>query len=561
MRFSTRQRNLCLLFLLATSICALATLPTSSREFSGFTEEEKSFWSFQPVTDPIPPEVGNTTWASTELDRFILAKLEAEGLAPAPPADKRNLLRRLTYDLTGLPPTPDEMKAFLADDRPEAYAEVVERLLASPRYGERWAQHWLDVSRFAESAGHDGNNAYLHAWRYRDYVIKSLNDDKPYDKFIVEQLAGDLLPATGELEQDYEQLVATGFLQVGAKPVVMRDKRQMLLDIADEQLHATGVVFMGLTLGCARCHDHKFDPVPAEDYYSLAGVFTSTKIMADHAPDSKWVEEEIPGPDGNPVKAMLVRELSEPKNLPIHRRGSYRSLGKEVPRRFLQIIAGVDHPAFDTDGSGRLELARWIASPDNPLTARVLVNRLWQNHFGRGLVASSGNFGRRGSPPTHPELLDWLASRFVASGWSIKDMHRLMVCSSTYRQAHIHSDEALAVDPDNLLLWRMPRRRLSAEEIRDTLLQASGELELEMGGTLFTEGYTANDPKRELYVVDISGSDRFGPFEVPRRSVYLPVIRNARPEMLILFDGPHAHRIDHGPWTDHRGSSSAVYAQ
>lgn len=519
-------------------------LPESSTHDASaplFTEEQKSFWSFRPIRDPPIPTVTAVDWPTSPVDNFILSRLEAGGISTTPPADKRTLLRRVTYDLVGLPPTPREIADFLADNSPDALEKVVDRLLASPRYGEKWAQHWLDVVRFAESAGHDGNNAYLHAWRYRDYVIQAMNDDKPFDQFIVEQLAGDLLPETGDHERDYQQNVATGFLQVGPKPVVMRDKRKMLLDIADEQLHTTGVAFLGLTLGCARCHDHKFDPIPTQDYYSLAGMLTSTQVMADAAPDSKWLEKEVPGPEGQPVKVMFVHDSSEPKNLKVHLRGNYRTLGVEAPRRFLRIIAGEDHPLVGASGSGRLELARWIASRDNPLTARVAVNRLWQHHFGRGIVPSSGNFGMRGEAPLHPELLDWLATRFVESGWSTKAMHRLVILSSTYQQAHVENQWASAQDPENRLLWRMPRRRLTAEQLRDTLHYLSGELDLTMGGTLFTEGYTENDPARELYVVDISGREFYPPFLKPRRSIYLPVIRNGRPELHTLFDSPHAH--------------------
>ncbi|MEX2172103.1 MAG: PSD1 and planctomycete cytochrome C domain-containing protein [Pirellulales bacterium] len=510
-----------------------------------FTPEQNSYWAFQPVRDPPLPEINARAWPSSPIDYFILARLEAAGTCSAPRADKRTLLRRVTYDLTGLPTTPDEMRDFLSDETPDALERVVDRLLASERYGEKWGQHWLDVARFGESAAHDGNNAYLHAWRYRDYVIDSFNADKPYNQFVIEQLAGDLLPKTGDCKADYDQVVATGFLQVGPKPVVMRDKRQMLLDIADEQLHTVGVAFLGLTLGCARCHDHKFDPIPTADYYSLAGIFTSTHVMADDLPDSKWVEFPIAGPAGEEVKVMAVRDLPHPKNLAIHRRGNYRALGPEAPRRFLQIVAGENHPPINTMGSGRLELARWIADPHNPLTARVMVNRIWQHHFGRGLVETAGNFGTLGSRPSHPDLLDWLATRFVESGWSVKTMHRMVVLSSTYQQAHLENSAAKSVDAENVLLWRMPRRRLTAEEIRDSILTVSGRLDLTKGGTLFSEGFTANDASRELFVVDISGKDRFPPFEHPRRSVYLPVIRNSRPESLKLFDA--ANELEPAP--------------
>ncbi|MGD9637030.1 MAG: DUF1553 domain-containing protein [Pirellulales bacterium] len=501
-----------------------------------FTPEQKAYWAFQRVRDPSQPPVTNAAWPRNPIDHFILARLEAAGIGPSPPADKRTLLRRVTYDLTGLPPTSEELAAFIADNSPDAFAKVVDRLLASPQYGEKWGQHWLDAVRFAESAGHDGNNAYLHAWRYRDYVVRSFNADKPYDKFLVEQLAGDLLPKSGDAQQDFDRVVATGFLQVGPKPVVMRDKHQMLLEIADEQVHTIGVSMLGLTLGCARCHDHKFDPIPTADYYSLAGILTSTKVMADAAPDSKWCEKDIAAPDGEPAEVMTVEDLPDPKNLQIHLRGNYRSLGAEAPRRFLQIIAGEGHAAIQTSGSGRLELARWIASATNPLTARVMVNRIWQHHFGRGIVATSDNFGRVGELPTHPDLLDWLAARFVDNGWSIKAMHRLMLLSSTYQQACLENAASAAVDPENHLLWRMPRRRLRAEEVRDSMLAVTGGLDRSAGGTLFTEGYQPGDETRKLYVVDISNRDPFPPFQSARRSIYLPILRNARPEILKLFD-------------------------
>ncbi|MCH2129165.1 MAG: DUF1553 domain-containing protein [Pirellulaceae bacterium] len=516
-------------------------VPDDPDESTSFTSGELAYWAFQPVQPPQPPTVNDESWIESPIDRFILAKLEAAGLAPSPPADKYQLLRRVTFDLTGLPPTAEEIADFLADESPEAFTTVVDRLLESPGYGERWGRHWLDVVRYGESAAHDGNNAYLHAWRYRDYVIKAFNDDKPYDRFIIEQLAGDLLPKTNDVALDYEQLVATGFLQVGPKPVVMRDKRQMLLDIADEQLHTSGVAFLGLTIGCARCHDHKFDPIPTKDYYSLAGIFASTRVMRDHVADSMWIETEVPGPDGQPAKLMTVRDFPNPRDLRIHHRGSYRTLGGIAPRRFLQVIAGVDHQPIQAEGSGRLELAQWIASPQNPLTPRVMVNRIWQHHFGRGIVSTSDNFGLQGEQPTHPQLLDWLAAQFVENGWSIKAIHRWMVVSSTYRQAYVENEAHLAADPENKWLWRMRRRRLDAEQIRDAMLAASGELDLTEGGTLFTEGYTANDAQRELYVVDISGKEYFPPFQHPRRSVYLPVIRNGRPEMLKLFDVANSH--------------------
>ena len=507
-----------------------------------FTEEQKAFWSFQPIRDPVPPSVKDMAWPAEGalLDHFILAKLEAAGLEPSPAADPLKLLRRVTFDLTGLPPTPEEIQAFLADDSADAYRGLVDRLLDSPRYGERWGRHWLDVARYAETAAHDGNTGYLHAWRYRNWVIDAFNDDKPFDEFIVEQLAGDLLPEADNSAQRLKRHIATGFLQVGPKPVGMRDKRQLVLEIADEQIHATGVAFLGLTIACARCHNHKFDPIPARDYYSLAGIFMSTESFFDYERDSMHLEYTVEGPEG-PVEVLAVRDKPRPHNLRVHTRGSYLTLAEEAPRGFLQIVAGEDHAQIDTAGSGRLELARWIASPDHPLTARVAVNRIWQKHFGSGLVRSTDDFGRRGDRPSHPELLDWLARRFIESGWSVKSLHRRILLSSTYRQSHSENPRSASIDPENSLLWRMPRRRLSAEEIRDTLLAIGDELDLSPGGSSLTAGYRPLQPPRKIVVVKVNDLYNFGPYMQNRRSVYLPVIRNQLHPVLALFDSSNEH--------------------
>ena len=505
-----------------------------------FTDAETGFWSYQPLADVTLPDVTDKEWPESPIDNFVLEALEAQSLTPGSSAGKGVLLRRITYDLTGLPPTDAELQEFLADDSDDAFERVVDRLLGSPHYGERWGRHWMDVARFAESAGHDGNNAYMYAYRYRDYVIDSVNRDKPFDEFVVEQIAGDLLPATGDRRVDYERHVATGFLQIGPKPVVMRDKHQMLLDIADEQVDATGMAFLGLTLGCARCHDHKFDPIPTQDYYSLAGMFMSTHVMRDFEPDSKWITPEIENPDGQKVKIISVRDHppEERGDLRVHLRGSYKKLGELAPRRFLQIIAGENHAPIETEASGRLELARWIASADNPLTARVFVNRVWQWHFGRGIVASSGDFGIRGQRPTHPELLDYLARWFIDSGWSLKKLHRLLVLSSAYKQSSTFRPEAAEKDPENRFLWHFPRRRLSAEEVRDSILAVSGDLDREMGGSFFD--YKAiqagGDASRDLYALGSRPN-----YPQPRRAVYIPVVRNFRPHELTIFDAANEH--------------------
>jgi hypothetical protein len=512
-----------------------------------FTDEDKEFWAFVPVRDRELPQVRDEKWCANGVDHFVLAKLEEQGLQPSPAADRYTLLRRVTFDLTGLPPTPSEIHDFIDDTSPQAYEAVVERLLNSPRYGEQWGRHWLDVVRFAEGAGGDSDWVYRGAWRYRDYVIEAFNTDKPYDEFIVEQLAGDLLPKSGDADLDLKRHIATGFLHVGPRPLAERDKKQMMLEIVDEQLNATGVAFMGLTLGCARCHDHKFDPIPARDYYAMAGIFMSTRTLADKTTDSQFLEYEVPDADGRPLLIMAATDENHPVDMKVHNRGSYKSLGDVAPRGFLGVIAGDVHAALPDDGSGRLQLARWIANRDHPLTARVAVNRIWQRHFGAGLVASSGNFGRQGARPSHPELLDWLASRFIESGWSVKDMHRLMLLSNAYRQAAAENGQAQQIDPDNRLLWRMNRRRLTAEEIRDSMLAVSGELDLTAGGSmlLYRDGWgrPRRYPKEDgIYDRPIYGfrirHERYPPFERPRRSVYLPQVRSVQSEFSRLFDGP-----------------------
>jgi hypothetical protein len=516
-----------------------------SKAGSLFTEREKSFWAFQAVRDPAPPAVKGIDWVQSDIDRFILTKLEAQGLSPAPAADKRALLRRVTFDVIGLPPTPEEIEAFLADNSPDAFASVVERLLSSQHYGERWGRRWLNVVRYGDTADIPGGFLSLYAYRYRDYVVKAFNKDQPYDEFVVEQLAGDLMEPTDDAGTNAMRTIATGFLLLGPKSITEIDKEKMVMQLVEEQIDVTSRAFLGLTVACARCHDHKFDPIPTRDFYSLAGIFFSTRSWADNEQvDSKWMErplENVPG-ESEPVMVLAVQD-GEPKNLRVNIRGSHRNLGEEVPRRFLQIIAGEDHDPIDTAQSGRLELARWIASADNPLTARVMVNRIWQEHFGKGLVASSDNFGAAGQPPTHPELLDWLASRFVESGWSIKAMHRLMLNSATYQQASSTPQTAFpnpqSKDPDNQLLWRMKPRRLEAEEIRDAILAANGRLDLTIGGTLLGDfdRYvdTFVDAKRGLFAVLLTGRT-FHPNYSRRRSIYLPILRQKVPEIFRLFD-------------------------
>lgn len=796
-------------------------VPTAPGAASGqyiITPEQKQFWSFRPIRKTAPPKVKNTAWVKSPIDAFILAKLEAKGLTPAPPADRRTLVRRVYFDLIGLPPTPEQVNAFLKDTSPNAFAKVVDSLLASPQYGERWGRHWLDVARYADSNGLDENLAFGNAWRYRDYVIAAFNKDKPYNQFVCEQLAGDLMPTDDENVRN-ERLTATGFLSLGPKVLAEQDKPKMVMDIVDEQIEVTSKAFLGLTVACARCHNHKFDPIPTKDYYALAGIFKSTRAMqnldfvsrvnerplltkalqadieahekvtkaaetvlkgiSDRAnaelladlktngekylragwtlkqqpplksvaetsarpgdparqlieaenfdrgnlikdfttygkgigviinektPDfAEWditvpaagsyqvelryasaeerpvhlllngkvVRESVAGqntgsfqPDGQrwevaglfrfhagkntlrieresyiphfdkllivPAAAVvapnaplphsseeiaeaeglnvaLVQRFAErlkdiptldagrklltdakdgllalpekpenfypplkqqeakkamaaveaaraatPKppltlaveegkieNVRVHIRGSTLNLGEEAPRRFLAVLGGDKQPPIDDKRSGRLELAQWLTRPENPLPARVAVNRIWQEHFGAGLMQTPDNWGLLGDRPSHPELLDWLAATFIADGWSMKKLHRRLLLSNTYQMSSANNAKALVSDPDNRLLWRMNLQRLDAESFRDAMLAVAGKLDTKMGGTLLMTGdndYVTNDQ-----------SGNAAQYDKPRRSVYLPVIRNALFDMFQAFDfgdpsSPHAKR-------------------
>jgi mono/diheme cytochrome c family protein len=508
---------------------------------------QRDWWAFRPVHDPAPPTVRDGDWPTSPLDSFILARLEAKGLRPNPPADKRTLLRRVTFDLTGLPPTPDEVDAFLVDESPEAFARVVDRLLSSPAYGERWGRHWLDVARYADTTANDANAVMRYAFRYRDYVVAAFNADLPYDQFVVEQLAGDLLPATDDAGLTARRVIATGLLMLGPKALAETDKEQTRMDVVDEQIDVTGRAFLGLTLGCARCHDHKFDPIPTADYYALAGIFRSTEVFRDDVRNASMWQEWLLELKGRPPLVVMAPKEGKPVNLAIHVRGNRNNLGPVVPRRFPQVLTPQERQPALESGSGRLELARWIASPDNPLTARVLVNRLWQHHFGVGLVATTDNFGRRGEAPSDPELLDWLASRFVESGWSVKGMHRLLVLSSAYRMSSRPEERALQADPADRLLWRTTRRRLDAESLRDALLAVAGRLDRTVGGDeasefLFREGEVI-DKNRDFFRPNQVRADHAFYTESRRRSLYLPVVRNALPDVLALFDAADPNAV------------------
>lgn len=564
--------------------------------------KDRQFWAFQPLRK-VPPPPGAATGAANTIDRFILAQLETKGLKPAPAADRRTLVRRATIDLLGLPPTPEEMDAALNDRDDAWFSRVVDRLLASPHYGERWGRHWLDVVRYADTAGETADYPVPEAYRYRDYVIDAFNADKSYDVFLREQIAGDILAGQGPLEKHAERVTATGFLALSRR-FGFDPENYHHLTIQDT-IDTIGQAVLGLTLGCARCHDHKYDPVLREDYYALYGILDSTRYAypgsesrkqpANFVPllpgqeaarrkaafdaevgalaaEVKRLEEERkklaaelaqPGEGLHlPAKQRLAqidaevagrkRRLDElnqaspypvayavsegkPANARIHKRGEPRDLGDEVPRRFLEILGGDQLPP-DHAGSGRLELADWLTRPANPLTGRVMVNRIWQHHFGTGLVASANDFGARGSRPTHPELLDYLADYFTASqgrdapAWGVKKMHRLIMLSQAYQRGSQSDSQALHSDPDNRLLWRYTRRRLDAESIRDALLAISGNLDTTRGGLhpfppVRQWGYTQHAPFSAVYPTN-------------RRSVYLMTQRLKRHPFLALFDGP-----------------------
>ncbi len=546
-------------------------------------DEAKKFWSFQPVKDRQPPRVENEAWVRTPVDRFIRAKLEEKKLKPVADADRRTLIRRATFDLTGLPPTPREIDGFLTDQSPNAFEKVVDRLLASSAYGERWGRHWLDLVRYADTAGCNSDFPVPQAYKYRNYVIRAFNEDKPYDEFIREQIAGDLLPHKDEADR-FEKIVATGYIAISRR-FGSRDTDHNLA--IDDTIDNVGKAFLGLTTSCARCHDHKFDPIPTKDYYALYGIFASTRypfpgteiyphphslVPLTNGNGSERLEkyqkeagelelkkealqvergyargrqrQKETGPEvvtkaaGKTVKTdqigriiaigKLIEEDHDDRNLKIaeastrtveqieeelkliklrlaelgeapkldkayavaegapadariHRKGDNKNLGEIAPRGFLTILGG-QHLPDGYKGSGRLELAKWLSSAENPLTSRVIVNRVWLYHFGKGLVQTPNDWGKRGAAPTHAELLDYLAARFVAGGWSIKRLHRELMLSRVYQLGSGENAANAGLDAANNYLWRFNRRRLDAEEIRDAMLAVSGALEQDAGG-------------------------------------------------------------------------------
>ena len=560
-----------------STLLVLALLATSADA----AEPPSLPWSFAPVRKPAVPAVKNSAWLKDGLDVFILAKLEAAGIAPNPDADRATLLRRATFDLTGLPPTPDELAAFLRDAAPDdvAFAKVVDRLLASPRFGERWGRHWLDVVRYADSVGRTWNSPFLYAWRYRDWVIDSLNEDKPFALFAAEQIAGDLLPARTVAEKR-SRLTGTGLLALAALPLQDSPSEQFALDRVDDQIDVTTRAFLGLTVACARCHDHKTDPIAQRDYYALAGIFYSTETLSggqrgvyvdpdlhhrlptDASPMVKNIAspQSAPassaGPDmmmtmsndnisrgamdekgfyrTNPNLAMGVSEGAV-RDCAIRIKGEANQPGDTPPRGDLRVPGLPKLTAIADKESGRLALAQWIASPTNPLTARVAVNRVWLHLFGRGLVPTIDDFGMTGEKPTHPELLDHLATRFVENGWSVKKLIRATMLSHTYRQSSASEPDRTARDGANILYWRMNPKRLELEAIRDSMLFASGQLDLERPAGIQTAGNGGKGNKaRTRPLLDESA---------PYRTVYLPVLRDLLPDLYKTFDFPEPTQI------------------
>jgi hypothetical protein len=484
------------------------------------TDVDRQYWAYRPVRRPEPPAVKDRDWVRNPIDAFILAGLEAKGLAPNPEADRRALARRVYYDLTGLPPAPEELDAFVHDPAPDAYERLLDRLLASPHYGEKWARHWLDLVRYGETNGFEFDRPKPFVWRYRDYVIDAFNRDLPYDQFAREQLAGDLLAAVTP-----ETLTATGYYLLGQWDDGAADRVLHRYDALDSILSTTGQVFLGMSLGCARCHDHKRDPIPHKDYYRLLAYFHNLGDLTGRT--TRRVPPQGPGP------ALNVLAVSERVSTPTYvlLRGNPQARGDRVEAGVPEVLVrGPD----EKPPQGRLALADWLTDAKNPLTARVLVNRLWQHHFGRGIVPTPNDFGKLGEPPTHPELLDWLASEFVTGGWKVKRMHRLLMTSSAYRMSVRGNERALRLDPANTLFWRFNLRRLSAEEVRDSMLAVSGRLNLKMGGP------SVYPPiPREV----LAGQSRPGagwktspPDEAARRSVYAHVKRSLLVPLLAQFD-------------------------
>ncbi len=542
------------------------------------TAEDRAYWAFQPIRRPMPPQLKSSSVDLQPLDAFVLKRLADKRLTPNPSANKRELIRRAYFDLIGLPPTPDEVARFEADASPRAFARVIDELLARPQYGERWARHWLDVVRYAQTNGYERDSEKPYAWRYRDYVIRAFNQDKPYDRFVLEQLAGDELD-----DADDDALIATGFYRLGVWDDEPDDARAAEFDGLDDIMVSTGAAFMGLTIGCARCHEHRFDPIPQEDYYRLLTFMRSVRPYANSTPNENSpgfvplgdrqanrarfeglkqqtaaLQEQIKTEPDKKLKkqledevARLTREATaqlewalavrdggdQPTHVLI--RGNAATPGEKVEPGFLSVIHAqpptIVKPAHASSSGRRLSFARWLTSPDHPLTARVMANRVWKHHFGRGIVPTTSDFGKGGLPPTHPELLDWLARELIDNGWSLKQLHKTIMLSQTYQMSsHVGHSAAAAVDPGNDFLWRQNLRRLEAEAIRDSVLAVSGKLNDAMGGRGFyphLAGEVLSGGSRPGDGWQVSSNS-----EQNRRSIYAYIKRSMVPPIFEGFD-------------------------
>jgi hypothetical protein len=512
------------------------TQPLEASPERKITEQDRQFWSFVPPRSVEPPQVNNAAWPRTRIDRYVLAKLESRQLEPAPEAAPAVLIRRLSYDLTGLPPTPQELESFLADKAPDAYERLVDRLLASPRFGERLASLWLPLARYAEDQAHqvgsDTKFFYPNAWKYRGWVVNAFNRDLPYDRFVQLQLAADKVEGATPEDQ-----AALGFIGLGPK-YYGRNRLGVMADEWEDRVDTVTRTTLGLTVACARCHDHKFDPVSARDYHAMAGVFASTK-MVNKTPDGKVQKPELMAEQLNPQTVHVVED-GDVQDLNLFIRGNVERKGPVVPRGFLAILSRSSEPARFTDGSGRRELAMAITDRSNPLTARVMVNRLWGLMYGRALVPTPSNFGRSGQPPTHPELLDDLAVRFMADGWSVKSLVREMAMSATYRQSAHDSRASISADPGNALLGRMNRRRLTIEQWRDTILFVSGRLDF--GGGKSMELDDPANLKRTLYarISRLKLNDVLMQFDYPDANVHAEFrsVTNTPAQKLFMLNSP-----------------------
>ncbi|MBL8239023.1 MAG: DUF1553 domain-containing protein [Bryobacterales bacterium] len=557
--------------ILSGQIIAETTAPLGT-----YTAVERRHWSFQKrQTPPVPAftAAADKAWVKTPIDAFILARLQKEELRPAPEADRRTLIRRASFLLRGLPPAPEEIRAFESDKAPNAWEKVVDGYLNSPQYGERWAQHWLDVVRYAETDGFEYDTHRNGAWRFRDYVIRSFNEDKPYDRFVMEQLAGDELDSKAEWLRVASGLQRLGPLRKNAGNQEVASSRS---EVLTEMTNIVGAAFLGVTIGCARCHDHKFDAFRQSDYYRIQAYFAATHekdiSLASEADQAAWNEKAkvtqaeikkikaaMRGKQGEELKAFekqleaATDQLPAPlpalfsvendfkRATPIHllERGEYTRPKDKVGARPLGVLLPDGAPERETlPENPRSKLAEWIVDPDNPLTARVMANRLWYWYFGRGIVATPNDFGKMGMRPTHPELLDWLANQFVAGGWKLKLMHKLLLTSSTWKQAYDSPqfEAAAAKDPENKLLWHSSRRRLEAEEMRDTMLAVAGRLNLKMGGPSIM--VPVDKELTGLLYKPSQWDVAKDPSDHTRRSVYLIAKRNLRVPMMEAFDAP-----------------------